>query len=340
MIKMKKLIACAAAALAALLPAAASAQTCGVTGSAVAPQSINYDPFSASGLQQVDIPLTLTRRVSSGEGRTQQVNFVLTRPVGSPAYEITYAGTSILYTEGNLMGRPRLNSRDAGEINYNFGGGTQPDTVTLPTPIRVTVPANVDLSAGRPIEFDIVYVCDGVGGLANVTTPTVLRAAVRINVNVQSALQASYVGSILDFGQVGNVSTSEVQSASGRFTTSATMNNVRVASSGPYRVELTSQNNFRMTYAGGNLGSSSQTIQYALGFLGQRVTTGIQFSSTTCARAGVGGVNLPVQARLLEGGQRKAPSTGYSDIITITISPQLDSASGQVPCTGMPLPQL
>jgi hypothetical protein len=212
--------------------------------------------------------------------------------------------------------------------------------VTLPTPIRVTVPANVDLSAGRPIEFDIVYVCDGVGGLANVTTPTVLRAAVRINVNVQSALQASYVGSILDFGQVGNVSTSEVQSASGRFTTSATMNNVRVASSGPYRVELTSQNNFRMTYAGGNLGSSSQTIQYALGFLGQRVTTGIQFSSTTCARAGVGGVNLPVQARLLEGGQRKAPSTGYSDIITITISPQLDSVSGQVPCTGMPLPQL
>jgi hypothetical protein len=324
----------------ALIAAPLAAQTCGVTGSAVAPQSIKYDPFATTGLTQVEIPLTLTRRVGSGGAKTQQVNFVITRPVGSPPYEITYAGVSVLYTEGNLMGRPRLNSKEAGEINYNFGGATAADTVTLSTPLRVTVPANVDLSAGRPIEFDIVYVCDGTGGLANVTTPTVLPAAVRINVNVLSALQANYLGNQLDFGEVGNVATSEVQAAPGRFTTSATTNNVRVASSGPFRVELSSQNNFRLTLPGGNLANAAQTMNYALGIMGQRLAIGISFAPTTCARAGIGGANLPVQARLLEGGQRKTPSNGYSDVITITISPLLDGAGGQVQCTGMPLPQL
>jgi hypothetical protein len=118
------------------------------------------------------------------------------------------------------------------------------------------------------------------------------------------------------------------------------VNNIRVASSGPYRVELSSQNNFRLTLAGGSLANSSQTMQYALGFLGQRLTSGLPFAPTTCARAGIGGVNLPVQARLLEGGQRKAPSNSYSDVITITISPLLDGAGGQIQCTGTPLPQL
>jgi hypothetical protein len=176
--------------------------------------------------------------------------------------------------------------------------------------------------------------------MTNVTTPTVLPAAVRINVNVLSALQASYVGTQLDFGEVGNVGTPEVQASPGRFTTSATMNNIRVASSGPYRVELSSQNNFRLILAGGNLASSSQTLQYSLGFLGQRLASGVPFSPTTCVRSGIGGVNLPIQARLLEGGQRKAPSNSYSDVITLTISPLLDGAGGQVQCTGTSLPQL
>jgi hypothetical protein len=118
------------------------------------------------------------------------------------------------------------------------------------------------------------------------------------------------------------------------------MNNVRVASSGPYRVELSSQNNFHLVLAGGSLASSSQTLQYSLGFLGQRVSSGVPFPLTTCSRAGIGGVNLPIQARLLEGGQRKAPSNSFSDVITLTISPLLDGAGGQVQCAGTPLPQL
>jgi hypothetical protein len=43
-------------------------------------------------------------------------------------------------------------------------------------------------------QVDIVYVCRGNGGLSDVSAPTTLAQATTININVQSALQASYAG--------------------------------------------------------------------------------------------------------------------------------------------------
>lgn len=322
-----------AGALMAAEPAAAQMNSCGVSGSAVAAQTITYDPFAPNGLNQVEIPLILTR-YSNGSAKTQTVNFVLIKPVGSPAYEVTYRGASILYPEGATQGHPVINSQALGEVHHNFQGASQPD-VSPPLMLRVTVPANVDLSSGDPIEFDILYVCKGTGGLNDVSTPQTLRKAIKINVNVLSALQASYVGSVLDFGEVGDKTTAEVMAAPGSFTTPAG-NNIRVASSGPYKVTMESQNAYRLTFPGGNLGNASQTLNYSAKFLGQtRSNANAVFTTVTCLRAGIGGQNLPIQATLLEGGQSKTPAPNYSDVITITVSPLLSGAGGQQNCPGL-----
>ena len=313
--------------------ASAQSSSCGVTGSALAAQSITYDPFAPNGLNQVEIPLILTR-FSSGSAKTQTVNFVLTQPVGSPAYEVTYNGSSILYTEGQTQGHPQINSQVAGEVHYNYTGAGQSD-FSDPLMLRVTVPANTDLSSGEPIAFDILYVCKGTGNLPSVNTPQTLQDAIKINVNVLSALQASYVGAVLDFGEVGDKTTAEVLGAPGTYTTPAG-NNIRVASSGPYSVAVTSQNNYKLTFPGGNLGDTTHTLDYSAKFLGQTLTTAASnFTTTTCVRAGIGGVNLPISATLLEGGQTKTPSPNYSDVITVTVSPLLSGAAGQLNCPAL-----
>jgi hypothetical protein len=327
----------AAAAALLLMSAAAEAQTtCGVTANAAAAGSINYDPFaSGSGLQQISIPFTLTRTTGSGGKKTQQVNFVLTKPIGAPAYEVTYQGASILYTAGSLNGHPTLNSQSAGEVNFNFGGASQPDTVTLASPIVVTVPAGLDLSAGLPINFDIVYVCDGTGGLANVTTPTTQPSAVHINVNVLSALQASYVGSAFAFGQVGDKTTTQIL-ADASYTTPST-NHLFVRSSGPYSVAVHSDNGYKLKFAGS--AGPNDELAYKAAFLGQVMSsTSTTFTQVTCQRASLTGENLAIRARLMEGGVGKSTSD-YSDTITVTITP-LTVAGTTVDCDTVALPSL
>lgn len=313
--------------------ASAQATSCGVTGSAVAAQTITYDPFAPNGLNQVEIPLILTR-FSSGSAKTQTVNFVLTQPVGSPAYQVTYNGASILYTEGQTGTHPQVNFQGAGEIHYNYTGAGQSD-FSQPIMLRVTVPANTDLSSGEPIAFDIRYVCKGTGSLPSVETPQTLNDAIRINVNVLSALQASYVGAVLDFGEVGDKTTAEVMGAPGSYTT-PNGNNIRVASSGPYSVTMTSQNGYKLTFPGGNLGNANHTLDYSAKFLGQtRSAASSNFATTTCLRAGISGTNLPISATLLEGGQTKTPAPNYSDVITVTVSPLLSGAAGQLNCPAL-----
>ncbi|WP_106638920.1 hypothetical protein [Allosphingosinicella vermicomposti] len=322
------------AALAAVSPAQAQSTRCGVTGQATAPATITYDPFSSTGLSQVTVPLILTRTRGFITGRTNQVSLVLTKPVGAPDYDVTYQGSRVIYTEGATGTRPRsLTAIDgganaAGEIRYDFGGLFSSD-ISAALNLRVTVPPNVDLSSGDPIELDILYICSGEGGLASVLTPTKLADGVRINVNVVSALQAYYAGSALDFGEIGEVNTAAVQAAPASYTTSAS-NAIRVKSSGPYQVQVQSQNNFRLTFPGGSLANAAQTIQYKAQFLGTDIISNSSFGTRTCARAGVGGAGgtLPIRATLLEGGAGKAPSGNYADIITVTLSPVISASSG------------
>jgi spore coat protein U-like protein len=306
----------------------AFAQSCGVTGSAQASSSITYDPFGPNGLQQVTIPLVLTRYAVGG-AKTQTVNFVLTKPAGTPNYQVLYNGVSVLYTEGATGGRPGIGSQSAGEISYNFGGASAPDQST-PFNLVVTVPAGLDLSAGQPIRFDISYVCNGTGGMKDVTIPTKLTSAVQINVNVLSALQASYVGPALDFGEVGTKSDAQAPTDPGPRT-----GYIRVASSGPYSVEMRSEKGYRLSYPGGNPAVANQAIAYQASLLGQtRNPTDSSGIRQVCSRAGLAtastgqGVRIPVTVTLLQGGQNKLPAPTYQDNLIVTITPLLDPQSG------------
>ena len=313
---------------------------CGVTGTATAPASITYDPFSPTGLSEVTVPLVLRRNRGVILGRTNEVSLILTSPSGAPPLDITYQGYRVLYPEGSTAGRPRsLTSKDngagaAGEIRYDFGNLFASDLSTALN-LRVTVPPGTDLSAGEPILLDMLYICSGEGGMQSVSVPTRETGAVRINVNTVSALQAYYAGSALDFGEIGDATTATVLAAPDRYTTSAA-NTLRVRSSGPFEVRVRSQNDFKLTFSGGNLADTAQTIRYSARFLGQDVTSNASFGTKTCARAGIAGEagTLPLRATLKEGGSAKTPATNYADTISITFTPIISAASA-VNCAGL-----
>jgi hypothetical protein len=329
-----------AASMLAVAPAhAQNATRCGLSGSAVASGTLQYDPFSPSGLTQVSIPLTLTRFFGPGGKKTQQVYFILEKPVGSPNYQVIFqnpttgTSTNVVYNVGSHGGLPIANQNAPGQIYYNFGGAAAPDTATFN--VLVTVPAGTDLSAGGNISFDIVYLCNGTGGLADVTSPALLPQAVSINVNVLSALQASYAGGVLDFGEVGNVTTTGVLAAPATYTRSG---NVNVRSSGPYSVNMTSDNNYKLTFPGGTLTNPAQTLTYSATFVGT-TRTGVSGNNTaiapitkTCNRAGLGGASLPISVTLKEGGQggspAKTPAPLYNDFLNVTVSPLAANTPG------------
>ena len=336
-------IAALSATFMAAAPAEAQSQissVCGVTGTATAPASITYDPFSPTGLSEVTIPLVLRRNRGLIIGRTNEVSLILVAPSGTPPLDITYRGYRVLYPEGSTAGRPRaLDSKDngagaAGEIRYDFGSLFASDLSTALN-LRVSVPPGTDLSAGDPIILDMLYICSGENGMLSVPVPTRETGSIRINVNTVSALQAYYAGAALDFGEIGDVTTAQVQAAPDRYTTS-TANALKVRSSGAYEVQVRSQNDFRLTFPGGNLGDAAQTIRYSARFLGQEVTSNASFGTRTCARAGVGGEagTLPLRATLKEGGAAKTPATNYADIISITFTPIVSAASA-TNCAGL-----
>ncbi|HEY8591647.1 MAG TPA: hypothetical protein VIL42_02150 [Sphingomicrobium sp.] len=327
--KLVRILAAFGGMLLALAAQPALAQTaCGVTGQAQASSSITYDPFGPNGLQQITVPLVLTR-YASGSAKTQTVNFVLTKPANTPNYQVLYQGVSVLYTEGATGGRPTIGSQNPGEISYNFGGASAPDTST-PFNLVVTVPAGLDLSAGQPIRFDILYVCNGTGGMRDVAVPTKLTSAIQINVNVLSALQASYVGPALDFGEIGTKTSAQVASDPGPRT-----GYIRVASSGPYSVEMRSEKGYKLSYPGGNTSLATQSIGYQAALLGQtRSPANTTTVRQVCSRAGLSGsapsqgIRIPLVATLLEGGQGKLPSPNYQDNLIVTITPLVDPQSG------------
>jgi spore coat protein U-like protein len=334
-----------AAAALAMVPAKASAQTqfsgtCGVSGGATAPATINYDPFSPSGLSQVSIPLVLQRTRTLLFGRTDEVSLVLVAPAGSPPLQVTYQGQNVLYQEGSVAGRPRsVDSRDggagsAGEIRYRYGGLFASD-FSPALNLTLSIAPGANLANGEPIYLDLLYICSGEGTMLSNFLPTRVGRAVRVDVTAVSALQAYYAGSALDFGELGGVSTAQVVASPDRYATPAT-NSLRVRSSGPYEVRVASQNNFRLTAPGGNLANPAETIAYQVSFLGREISATAPFGTRTCTAAGVTGTAglLPLRARLLEGGSTKMPSSNYADRITVTFTPLVAASSAQS-CAGL-----
>lgn len=332
------------AAMAAMIGAsAAQAASCGVTGSGSVATGVYYNPFDTNALSNVDVTLTLTRTNGSGGQKTQEVYFIIVLPNGSPAYQVSAQApggstyTNVTYVDGAVPANlPAISANTAGQIAYQFGGASQPDTATFN--LRVTVPANTDLSAGKPISLSIRYVCKGTGNMDDVTAAADLAGAIKIDVHVLSGLQAFYSGSQFDFGEIGTKSTAQVLSTPVR---TDAANHFSVKSSGAFNVKVSSQNGFLLKPAGGS-GVNNQ-VAYSVKFLGQVLnsTSGpnaVALNKDCAATHVTSFSNLPIQATLLEGGQGKNPSGAFTDVITVTLTPNAANFAGGDTCTSYTVP--
>lgn len=328
-----------------IFASAASAQTCGMTGSGAVGSTATYDPFNPSGLGSTTISLTVTRFNPPGGSRTEHVRFIL-RAQSAAANGITITPIGVAATDQANLEAPLVN------IFYNFGApgpslsgtpsagnrfahiefsGNNAGSNTVTLTFAVTFPANLNLTETQNLSFDMDFACttQPAGGAATGTIPNALTFPVR----VLSGLQASFVGPALDFGEVGDKTDTDVTSAPATFTRTG---NIRVASSGPYNLTLTSANGYRMTYTGGNLALENQILRYQLTFGTQtrNPTNVTPIGPYRCVRAGLGspplsgGVLLPVTVRLLEGGNDEVPAAQYRDELTVTLAPQVTPPSG------------
>jgi spore coat protein U-like protein len=278
----------------------------------------SFDPFNPSGTTVQTLTITARRPPAVGGKKTQEVDFIYLRRPDTPA-SLAVVQTS---TGGQILENPPghvldPNNTNPNEVELNFGGVGQPDVQTFA--VTITVPSGADLAAGSTDLFvDQKYYCKRTGGAADESG--VVPNSLDIRINVLSALQASFVGPALDFGEIGALTTAALPATPN--SVKQRTGNVRVASSGPYSVALTSANQFRMTYPGGNLGTANLRIPYQLDFLGQtRSNASPTFSTVTCQRAGLSGQYLAISPTLLEGGAGKAPAPNYQDILTVTVTP-------------------
>lgn len=337
-----------------LAPAAqAQTTTCGIVGTSTA-APVLYDPFSPTGLQPTTVTLNLRRVNNSGGGDTRIVNFYLkARSAAADNTSIVpISVSSNVSSEGlnqNIFHNfnapaptvsPTSLSPSAVQrfLKIDFtGNNTGSDVATVV--FQVQLPANLDLNTTTALAFDAFFGCNIQGGQGNKTEQIgSFNNAVVFPITVLSALQATYAGTALDFGEVGDKTTTEVLAAPSAYTTPLT-NNVRVRSSGPYSVTLASDNAYRLTFPGGNLATANNVLRYKVRFLGQeRSNASPTFATVTCLRAGVPTSEadiLPVVATLLEGGSGKLVSPTYRDNLTVTVTPLLLGAPSQQNCPGL-----
>ena len=339
--------------------AAAQTTTCGIVGSASAQPAI-YDPFNPTGLAATNVTVNLTRVNNSGGGDTRVVNFYLRANVGQLPTPAALNGTtitpisvsgSVLYegigldifydtTEASPAVLPKELSPTAGNkfMKINFTGNNAASNTAAVT-FAVTLPANLNINASTQLSFDAFFGCNVQGGQGNGNDQMGSFAnAVSFPVIILSAVRASYVGTALDFGEIGTITDPVAPMIN-----TGNANYIRVQSSGAYSVMLSSANAFRLKHPSGTLGTLVENVRYKLHFLGvdkDFVSTpglGATAINQICARAGVPPSEadiLPLVATLQEGGQGKTPSPNYTDQLTVTVTPLIDTATSTNNCPG------
>lgn len=331
----------------------AFAASCGITGSATASPAL-YDPFNPAGLATTTVQLNLTRINGNGGEKTNIVHFFL-KSINNKADGAVIIPTIVtgpVSTNGlNLdifydfaepppnYGPTNLTLPSAGNrfLRIEFTGNDGKSDSAVVT-FNISLPANLDLNASANLPFDAIFACSTTGGGAQTQQTGQITNAVVFPVTVLSALQASYAGTALDLGEVGDKTTADVLAAPATYTTPI-FNHVSVRSSGPYTVSLSSQNGYRLTFPGGSLANPLHTLNYKLLFAGQtRSNASPTFTTVTCLRAGVPAFEadaLPVRATLIEGGQGKLVSPTYSDTLTVTVAPLATGAPSQQNCPAL-----
>ena len=227
------------------------------------------------------------------------------------------AGTgNVLYARPGPNPRQGLN--DAGEIDLDFDSSLGL-IVTRTFTMQLRISAGTAIDPGSYLaEFDVKYRCDYPNAFFADQGTTNRGFAVRFTVS--NAVQASLVGSQPDFGEIGTLSNLDVAGAPP--STTQRRHYMRVASTGPYEVNVVSQNGWRMTASGGPTSNTAERINYRYELLGQTLHSGRpNFTPVRCQSSGLSGENIALTATLTEGGQGKLPSPVYRDIIRITVAP-------------------
>ena len=327
---------------------AAAAATCGIIGSASAAPAI-YDPFSPTGLATTRVTLRLDRVNQDKGEKTDTVNFYLAADTpGANGTVVVPRSTNgsvnveglnynIFYDFGqkpSQIGPTTISPTSAMPFLKIYFTGNNKDSDFVVIDFDVTLPPNLDITAINNLALDAYFACSTTGGGKQSQQTGSITNAISFPITVLSALQASFAGSALDFGEIGDISTAQVQAAPATYVTQP-VNYVRVQSSGPYEIAVTSANGYVMTPNGTATQNASQRVGYRLRFLGQtRSTADTSQIRTVCPRAGVGAAaedRLYLQAQLAEGGTGKTVSPAYRDTLTVTLSPKI---AGTAPTSG------
>jgi hypothetical protein len=336
-------IAAVMALLAVAAPVRAASGTCGGDVAVTGTISGTLDPFVPGGATTTGT-ITINRAVGGGGAKTQDLAFYMVPAPSNPSLPVgstvSYNGVNILNVPGTTQSSPvpgsstignppgvisTANGSPSGWLIVGFGGTGQPNTVNVT--LTFTIGSLAGLPAGTfNFPFNLVYVCKGTGQYDDVTTPLTLTGNASIGVTTLSALQASVVGSALDFGELSQTTVGG--------TAANLPTNIRIASSGPYQVTMTSCNNYVLSYGacGVTTTPGNNTIKYNVSLLGHTAgyTGGslTQFpNNVTCLAAGIAGLYLPISALTDEGGSGKIPSSQYQDILSVTFTPLVVSAN-------------
>jgi hypothetical protein len=304
-----------AAFVGAILPDAARAQSPGdcvkLPRSGLILAVSNYNPFSGSEQASGTGQLLLERNPGFSGAFDVKVQLLDTDSVaGRPAIgttgltgvDVTAGGSGILKS-----GSPDFGA--GGKWVSRFFDARTPQ-VTIPM-IRLRVPGALDVAASNGAyteSLDLVVECSQGG---QVWTQSAV-SAVQLQVAVQSRLRATVVGSV----NAGSVAIDPATGSAG--------SGLRVASSGPFSLEVQSENNFELRVAGGNpTPPADQRAAYTMQLAGESFGGSTSIGATRqCARTGLAGETLPLNLQLASNANRLR-SGAYSDTLTITVTPMV-----------------
>lgn len=300
----------------AVVPQAAMAQTpadcvkLGGTGLVLAVS--NYNPFSGSEQASAAGELVLERAsgfAGAFDVKVQLLDF--NSPSGVAA--IGQTGLAGVTVTSGATGMLRSGSADfsAGSnwVSRSFRQNTS--QITIPG-IRLRVPGSLDVAASNsPYSetVDVVVECSQAGQ----TWTQTLSAGAQFQVAVQSRLRATVVGNV----NAGSIAIDPVSGSAG--------SGLRVASSGPFSLEVGSDNGFELRLPGGNPNApSDQRVSYTVSMAGGSFTgtTPAAGRKRQCGRTGLAGETLPVDLELASNANRLR-SGDYSDVLTVTVTPNV-----------------
>jgi hypothetical protein len=237
------------------------------------------------------------------------------------------SGGNVVYERPGPSLQPGLD--DAGEIDLAFAA-TPSGVYSRTVEMQLRIPAGTAIEPGTfEHVFDVRYLCDYSDGRSDRGT---VNRGFSIYLSVNGSVQASLVGTEPDFGEIGMLSDTDVAAAGP--SVNLRRHYLRVAGTGPYQVDVSSQNGWRMTATGAPTGNAAERIAYRYELLGQQLDSSRpNFTPVRCQASGLAGENITLTAILTQGGLGKVPSPVYRDIITITVAPLATWVTDTQRCT-------